>query len=169
MCLIGPVFNNLFGYKLCKESSRFLGSSSLTDAGLRPGLFFGTIGYPLYAGGLYANKVNGTEWLVLFGAAMTGLSGGIFWCTEGAIAMGYPQKDKVGFYLALWLAFRNSGSVIGSAINFGLNHNPTAVSSLSSSTYIVFIGESTHVAHVVLAKLTARQSCNALVHSLGFC
>jgi MFS family permease len=70
---------------------------------------------------------------------MTGLSGGIFWCTEGSIAMGYPQKDKVGFYLALWLAFRNSGSVIGSAINFGLNHNPSAVSSLSSSTYIVFI------------------------------
>jgi hypothetical protein len=68
---------------------------------------------------------------------------GIFWSVEGAIAMGYPAKDKVGFYLALWLAFRNSGSVIGSAINVGLNHSPTSVSALSSSTYIVFIGKAT--------------------------
>ncbi|ORY21048.1 major facilitator superfamily domain-containing protein [Naematelia encephala] len=118
-CIFGGLLTNLIGFRFA--------------------LMLGASGYALYAGGLYANKVHGTQWLILFGAAMNGISGGIFWCTEGAIMIGYPEPRKVGRYLGLWLGWRNAGTLIGASINLGLNVNTKAAGSLSSSTYIVFI------------------------------
>ncbi|KAK4687891.1 hypothetical protein P7C73_g2228, partial [Tremellales sp. Uapishka_1] len=118
-CIFGGLLTNLIGFRFA--------------------LMLGSCGYALYAGGLYANKVHGTEWLILFGAAMNGISGGIFWCTEGAVMIGYPEPRKVGRYLGLWLGWRNAGTLIGSSINLGLNANTKTAGSLSSSTYIVFI------------------------------
>lgn len=57
------------------------------------------------------NKVFGTEWFVLFGAALCGISAGIFWSVEGAIILGYPEASKRGMYLAVWLAFKSGGQV----------------------------------------------------------
>ena len=53
--------------------------------------------------------------------------------------MGYPEPNKRGRYLAYWLAFRNAGSILGGAINLGLNVKNSKGGSVSSSTYLVFI------------------------------
>ena len=58
--------------------------------GLSRTLLLGAVGYPVYSAGLYCNNRYGTVWLVLVGAATCGLSAGLFWASEGAIALGYP-------------------------------------------------------------------------------
>lgn len=48
---------------------------------------------------------------MIFGAAVCGVSAGLYWAAEGAIILSYPEHAKRGRYLALWLAFKNSGQV----------------------------------------------------------
>ena len=57
-----------------------------------------------------ANKIV-LRWFVIFGAAICGISAGLYWAAEGAIILSYPEHAKRGRYLALWLAFKNSGQV----------------------------------------------------------
>lgn len=65
----------------------------------------------------HSNKTQGIEWVVLFGAALCGISAGIFWATEGAIILGYPEARKRGVALAIWLGFKSGGQILGGAIN----------------------------------------------------
>ncbi|CAG8973965.1 hypothetical protein HYALB_00010085 [Hymenoscyphus albidus] len=59
----------------------------------------------LRAGGTQApylvNPANalGNVWLVLVGAVTCGVSAGLFWASEGAVALGYPESSKRGKYL----------------------------------------------------------------------
>jgi hypothetical protein len=53
--------------------------------------------------------------------------------------LSYPQAHERGKYLGIWTAMRNSGSIIGGAINFGNNHKNSAAGGIAWSTYIVFI------------------------------
>jgi MFS family permease len=64
--------------------------------GLSWTLLLGAVGYPVYSAGLYCNNRYGTEWLVLFGAATCGMSAGLFWASEGTVALGYPEPGKRG-------------------------------------------------------------------------
>lgn len=41
------------------------------------------------------------------GAAICGITAGVFWAAEGAIMISYPEEGQRGRYLAYWLAFRN--------------------------------------------------------------
>lgn len=59
-------------------------------------LFLGAIGYPVYSAGLYCNNRYGNVWLVLVGATTCGISAGLFWASEGAVALGYPEPGKRG-------------------------------------------------------------------------
>lgn len=75
----------------------------ITNAiGFRYTLSLGSIGYPLYAAGLYLNNRTGATWLVYFGSVACGISAGFFWSVEGAIATGYPEQHKRGRYIATW-------------------------------------------------------------------
>lgn len=56
---------------------------------------------------------------MLFGAALCGISAGIFWATEGALILGYPEARKRGVALAIWLGFKSGGQILGGAINVG--------------------------------------------------
>jgi hypothetical protein len=98
-----------------------IGSVVSNKIGMKWALVIGCIGYAPYAAGLYTNKVFGTEWFVLFGAALCGISAGIFWSVEGAIILGYPEASKRGMYLAVWLGFKSGGQVLGGIINTALN------------------------------------------------
>lgn len=71
--------------------------------GLAWTLFFGAVGYPVYSAGLYCNNRYGNVWLVLVGAVACGFSAGLFWVSEGAIALGYPEPGKRGQYMNIWL------------------------------------------------------------------
>ncbi|RDW85259.1 putative DUF895 membrane protein-2 [Coleophoma cylindrospora] len=107
--------------------------------GIKYALIFGTLGYAPYAAGLYTNNRFGTEWFVLFGAALCGISAGVFWMAEAAIALSYPEPYNQGKFLGFWLSFRVAGQVLGGAINLGLNATNNKAGAVSSKVYLVFI------------------------------
>lgn len=85
------------------------------------------------------NSRYGTEWLVLFGAALCGISAGVFWMAEAAIAIAYPEPWNKGKALGYWLTYRLSGQIIGGAVNIGLNVNENRAGKVSYTVYILFI------------------------------
>lgn len=107
--------------------------------GLSWTLLLGAVGYPVYSAGLYTNNRFGNVWFVLFGSACCGISAGLFWASEGAIALGYPEPSKRGTYLNIWVWWRTLGPIIGNSIVLGMNFNNKGKGSVASSTYIVFI------------------------------
>ncbi|KAI5922947.1 major facilitator superfamily domain-containing protein [Camillea tinctor] len=121
--------------------------------GLNWTLFLGAIGYPVYSAGLYANNRYGNEWFVLVGAVTCGLSAGLFWATEGAVALGYPEPGKRGRYMNIWLWFRTGGPLVGGAIVLGLNNNANAKAKgkVGYQTYLVFIALQCVAAPLALA------------------
>jgi MFS family permease len=108
--------------------------------GIKGALIFGTLGYAPYAAGLYTNNRFGTEWLTLFGAALCGISAGVFWMAEAAIAIAYPEPWNRGKALGYWLTYRLSGQILGGAINLGLNADNNAAGKVSYTVFLVFIG-----------------------------
>ncbi|KAI0478036.1 MFS general substrate transporter [Xylaria cf. heliscus] len=120
--------------------------------GLKWTLFLGTVGYPIYSAGLYLNNRYGVEWLVLVGAVTCGFSAGLFWASEGAVALGYPEPGKRGRYLNIWLWFRTGGPLVGGAIVLALNHSASAKKKgkVGYSTYLVFTALQTIAAPVAL-------------------
>ncbi|EED17136.1 conserved hypothetical protein [Talaromyces stipitatus ATCC 10500] len=107
--------------------------------GLKWTLLLGAIGYPIYSAGLYTNNRFGTVWLVLFGSATCGISAGLFWASEGAIAIGYPEPAKRARYLNIWVWWRTLGPLVGDSIVLALNINSSGIGSISHTTYLVFI------------------------------
>lgn len=93
--------------------SCFFSSVIVKRIGIKWALVFGTMGYAPYAAGLYTNNRFGTEWFVLFGAALCGISAGVFWMAEAAIALSYPEPYNQGRFLGFWLSFRIGGQVVG--------------------------------------------------------
>jgi MFS family permease len=130
-------------------------SSSLiiNRIGLRYTLCLGTTGYALYSAALYQNNRYGTVWFVYVGSAACGITAGLFWAAEGAVMLSYPEPEKRGRYLAYWLAYRNSGAILGGAINLAFNATGTRLGSLDWRTYIVF---------VVLRKCFSDRKCGDL-------
>lgn len=85
------------------------------------------------------NSRYGTEWLELFGAALCGISAGVFWMAEAAIAIAYPEPWNKGKALGYWLTYRLSGQILGGAVNIGLNVNENKAGKVSYTVYILFI------------------------------
>ncbi|GAA6039924.1 hypothetical protein JCM8097_006802 [Rhodosporidiobolus ruineniae] len=119
--------------------SCYVGSIVANRVGLKWTLILGTTGYAVYSAGLYTNNRYGNEWLVLFGAAACGASAGLFWASEAAIMVAYPEQHLRGRYLSLWLAYRNSGSILGGAINLAFNASGSKTGKLDWRSYIVFV------------------------------
>jgi MFS family permease len=109
--------------------------------GLSWTLLLGAVGYPVYSAGLYTNNRFGNVWFVLVGAVFCGVSAGLFWASEGAIALGYPEPSKRGKYMNIWLWFRTGGPLVGGAIVLALNNNAAAKKKgkVGSQTYLIFI------------------------------
>ncbi|KAJ5143299.1 Major facilitator superfamily domain general substrate transporter [Penicillium bovifimosum] len=118
-CFAGPFLTNVIGFRWT--------------------LTLGSLGYPLYAAGLYLNNRTGATWLVYFGSVTCGISAGFFWSVEGAIATGYPENHKRGRYIATWFTFRNFGNIIGGAVSLGINHKVNQRGQVGYETYLAFI------------------------------
>ncbi|KKY15495.1 putative xenobiotic compound family [Phaeomoniella chlamydospora] len=132
--------NSSNGMSFSLMVSSYLFSSTLVHyIGNKWSLIVGTLGYVLYAMGLYTNNRFGTQWTVLFGAAMCGLSAGIFWMSEAAIALSYPEPYTQGRFFGFWLSFRLGGQVLGGATNLGINAQRNQAGSVSYEVYLVFI------------------------------
>ncbi|KAK7432096.1 hypothetical protein QQZ08_001386 [Neonectria magnoliae] len=107
--------------------------------GIKGALVAGTIGFAPYSAGLYLNNRYGVEWLVIFGAACCGISAGIFWAAEAAIAIGYPEPKNRGKLVAYWLSWTRLGQILGGAINLGLNADRNEAGKVSYKVYLIFI------------------------------
>ncbi|KAI1061080.1 hypothetical protein LB507_009994 [Fusarium sp. FIESC RH6] len=107
--------------------------------GIKGALVIGTIGFAPYSAGLYLNNRYGVEWLVIFGAACCGVSAGIFWSAEAAIAIGYPEPRNRGRLVAYWLSFTRFSQIMGGAINLGLNIDRNEAGKVSYKVYLIFI------------------------------
>ncbi|KAJ7659232.1 major facilitator superfamily transporter [Mycena polygramma] len=119
--------------------SCYFSSALIHYIGIKGALVFGTIGYAPFAAGLYTNNCFGTEWFVLFGAALCGISAGVFWASEAAIAISYPEPWNRGKALGYWLTFRLFGQILGGAINLGINANDDHAGKASYVLYLIFI------------------------------
>ncbi|KID91869.1 DUF895 domain membrane protein, partial [Metarhizium majus ARSEF 297] len=119
--------------------SCWVSSALVHYIGIKGALIFGTLGYAPYAAGLYTNNRFGTEWLVILGAALCGLSAGVFWMAEAAIAIAYPEPWNQGKALGYWLTYRLAGQILGGAINLGLNADRDEAGKVSYTVFLIFI------------------------------
>ncbi|KAI1634105.1 major facilitator superfamily transporter [Biscogniauxia mediterranea] len=119
--------------------SSYFASGIVHYIGIKGALIAGTIGYAPYAAGLYTNNRYGVEWFVLLGAALCGLSAGLFWAVEAAIAIAYPEPWNKGRALGWWLTFRLVGQIAGGAINLGLNADRDQAGQVTYTVYLIFI------------------------------
>lgn len=97
------------------------------------------IGYAPYAAALYTNNRFGTEWFIYLGSSLCGISAGVFWMAEAAIAIAYPEPWNKGKALGYWLTYRLGGQILGGAINLGLNAARDQACSVTYTVYLVFI------------------------------
>ncbi|RDW67420.1 DUF895 domain membrane protein [Aspergillus mulundensis] len=119
--------------------SCFFGSVVVKFIGIKWTLIVGTMGYAPYAAGIYTQVRYDSDWLTLFGAALCGISAGLFWMAESAIALSYPEPQNQGRFLGFWLSFRVLGQIVGGAINIGVNVHRDTAGSVSYVVYYVFI------------------------------
>jgi MFS family permease len=98
-----------------------------------------SIGYAPYAAALYCNNRFGTEWFVYLGASLCGISAGVFWMAEAAIAIAYPEPWNKGKSLGYWLSYRLFGQILGGAINLGLNAERKEAGKVTYTVYLIFI------------------------------
>lgn len=120
-------------------TSCLTGSILINRIGFRYALALGTVGYSIYSAALYQNNRHGTQWFIYLGSAACGVTAGFFWAAEGAIMLSYPPPENRGKYLAYWLAYRNSGSILGGAVNLASNYSGRSLGKLDWRTYIVFV------------------------------
>ncbi len=75
-------------------------SSIVKYIGIKGALVVGMVGFAPYSAGLYLNNRYEVEWLVIVGAAFCGVSAGIFWASEAAIAIAYAEPRNRGKLVA---------------------------------------------------------------------
>ncbi|KAJ7481250.1 major facilitator superfamily domain-containing protein [Mycena galericulata] len=116
------------------------GGIVVSKIGVNASLLIASTGDIIYAGSLYLNSKNGTQWFLMFGSIISGCTDGLMYAVEGPIITSYPEPDRRGRMLGLWVFMRNAAPVIGGAIIFGLNHSTNSSGGVSLQTYLVIIG-----------------------------
>jgi MFS family permease len=115
------------------------GSSLIANIGLKWSFVLGMVGFPIYAASIYCNVKYNNTWYIMLACVIDGVSSGIFWLTEGAIVLSYPEKHRRGRYLAYWLASRIVGQMVGGFVTVGVNAGNNKKGHISVQTYLVFI------------------------------
>ncbi|KAF8075059.1 major facilitator superfamily domain-containing protein [Lyophyllum atratum] len=112
---------------------------AVNKIGVKWTLVLGSLAWAPYSSALYQNNRYGTQWYVIFAASVCGISAGLYWAAEGTIVLAYPEHKKRGRYLAIWLAFKSSGQIVGGAINLGVNINRSTGGKISYATLLAFV------------------------------
>ncbi|KAJ8110539.1 hypothetical protein OPT61_g6645 [Boeremia exigua] len=99
-------------------------------------LVIGAAFYTPYAAGLYCNNRYGNEWFMLLGAAFCGIGASLLWASEAAIAVGYPEDEKRGRYVGIWMGIRQMGPLVGGAISLALNVKTKEKGKVTYTTYL---------------------------------
>ncbi|KIK69720.1 hypothetical protein GYMLUDRAFT_34120 [Collybiopsis luxurians FD-317 M1] len=117
-----------------------IGGIIVSKIGVRAALLISSTGDIIYAGSLYLNSKNGTQWFLMLGSILSGCTDGLMYTVEGPIITAYPEPHRRGRMLGLWVFMRNAAPVIGGAIIFGLNSSLDSSGGVSLKTYLVIIG-----------------------------
>ncbi len=107
--------------------------------GIKPVVIIGTIGYVFWSAGLYQNSKDGTQWLVLFGAATCGISAAALWTGEATVAILYPEDGQRGRFIGTWQLWNKFGGIISGSITLAMNYKTQKSGGISLNTYIVLI------------------------------
>ncbi|QEU62094.1 hypothetical protein KDRO_F00170 [Kluyveromyces lactis] len=107
--------------------------------GVRPVITIGTIGYIFWSAGLYKNSKDGSQPLILAGAALCGVSAAAFWTGEATVAILYPEQQQRGLFIGIWQGISKMGGLIAGAIALALNIDGNESGSVSLNTYIVLM------------------------------
>ncbi|KAM3532662.1 hypothetical protein NHJ13051_000125 [Beauveria bassiana] len=102
-------------------------------------LMMGSLGYPLYVGGLWYYDRTGHSWFPLLGGAVLGLTGGFLWSTAAFVQFAYAQEKDKALYISVQWMLRSFGAMVGSSISLSLNIHQTHPVGVSDAVYIVFI------------------------------
>ncbi|KAF8917991.1 major facilitator superfamily domain-containing protein [Mucidula mucida] len=116
------------------------GGIFISQFGLRWSLALGACFYAIYAASLYENSRSGNEWFLILANALEGIGSGLFFATEGAVVIGYPEPSERGRYIYIWVFIRNLGPIVGGAILLGLNIKTNGSGYASLQSYAAFVG-----------------------------
>lgn len=120
------------------------GGPLINKIGIKWACVIACFGYPLSNSAYYCTSRYGTgswaQYYLLVSTLISGVTGGFLYVAETTAMLSYPRPQDRGLYLGIWSAMRNSGSVIGGAINFSVNHAASTAGGVAQSTYLIFIG-----------------------------
>ncbi|RDW68475.1 hypothetical protein BP5796_09132 [Coleophoma crateriformis] len=115
------------------------GGPLINKIGIKYSCIIAAMTMPLDGSSYYVNARYGVNWYLLFAKILGGFTGGFLYVAETTAMLSYPYQDERGLYLGVWSAMRNSGSIIGGAINFATNYRKsTAVNDIQECTGIVW-------------------------------
>lgn len=116
------------------------GGPLINKIGIKYSCLIAAVSFPLYGSSYYVSAKYGTEWYLLMANIISGFTSGFLYVAETSAMLSYPPPAERGFYLGIWSAMRNSGSVIGGAINFSTNYTTSSAGGIAWSTYLIFLG-----------------------------
>ncbi|KAK5130846.1 hypothetical protein LTR08_001618 [Meristemomyces frigidus] len=118
-----------------------LGGPLINKIGIKWSCMIAAVVFPLGGSAYYLNARDGVEWYLLFANIIGGITSGFLYVGETTAMLSYPKPEDRGFYLGIWSAMRNSGSVVGGAINFSTNYKKSSAGGIAWSTmYRICVG-----------------------------
>ncbi|KXJ84741.1 major facilitator superfamily transporter [Microdochium bolleyi] len=116
------------------------GGPLINKFGIKWSCIIAAVAMPLAGSAFYVSAKYRVDWYLLVARLFGGFAGGFLYVAETTAMLSYPMANDRGFYLGIWSAMRNSGSVIGGAINFSTNHSKASAGGIAWSTYLIFVG-----------------------------
>ncbi|TDZ34527.1 UNC93-like protein 2 [Colletotrichum spinosum] len=133
------------------------GGPLINKFGIKWSCMIAAVAMPLAGSAYYVNAKYDIDWYLLFARLIGGFTSGFLYVAETTAMLSYPEQNDRGFYLGVWSAMRNSGSVIGGAINFSTNYSTSSAGGIAWSTYLIFVAfECTGVVWAFLLSPTRR-------------
>lgn len=120
--------------------STILGGPVINRIGIKWSCMIAAMTMPLHGSAYYVNARYHSEVYLLTANVIKGIGSGFLYVGETTAMLSYPKPEDRGFYLGVWSAMRNSGSVIGGAINFSTNHTESKGGGVAWATYLIFVG-----------------------------
>lgn len=115
------------------------GGPMINKLGIKKSCVIAAIAMPLAGLSYYSNAQYGITWFLLTAQFIGGFTSGFLYVAEATAMLSYPMQDERGFYLGIWSAMRNSGSIFGGAINFAKNYDNSKAGGIVPSTYLLFV------------------------------
>ena len=133
------------------------GGPLINKFGIKWSCIIAAVAMPLAGSGYYVKARYGIDWYLLFSRVCTlispsfdsrliivkiigGFASGFLYVGETTAMLSYPDQNDRGLFLGIWSAMRNSGSIVGGAINFSTNYTSSSAGGIAWSTYLVFVG-----------------------------